>query len=70
MQTFMAVGLVALGLGRLKPGLIHSSRPAPDFSTFLLISNIIIYIPFLGVKAQSDAHYSSKKKDNFPPRQS
>ena len=31
--------------------------------TFPLISNII-YIPSLGVKVQSDAHYSSK--NNFP----
>ena len=31
-----------------------------DFSTFPFISNII-YIPSLGVKVQSDAHYSSKK---------
>ena len=56
-------GLVAPGLGRLKPdttGSSHSGRPASDFSTFPLNSNII-YIPSLGVKVQSDAHYSSIK---------
>ena len=56
-------GLVAPGLGRLKPdttGSSHRGRPASDFSTFPFISNII-YIPSLGVKVQSDAHYSSKK---------
>ena len=54
---------VAPGLGRLKPDTTGSSRrgrPASDFSTFPFISNII-YIPSLGVKVQSDAHYSSKK---------
>ena len=34
--------------------------PASDFSTFPFISNII-YIPSLGVKVHSDAHYSSKR---------
>ena len=56
-------GLVAPGLGRLKPdttGSSHRGCPASDFSTFPLFSNII-YIPSLGVKVQSDAHYSSKK---------
>ena len=55
-------GLVAPGLGRLKPdttGSCHGGRPASDFSTFN-----IIYILSLGVKVQSYAHYSSK--DNFP----
>ena len=54
---------MAPGLGRLKPdttGSSHRGRPASDFSTFPFISNII-YIPSLGVKVQSDAHYSSKK---------
>ena len=54
---------MAPGLGRLKPdttGSSHGGRPASDFSTFPFISNII-YIPSLGVKVQSDAHYSSKK---------
>ena len=51
-------GLVAPGLGRLKPdttGLSHRGHPASDFSTFpsLVTSS-------LGVKAQSDAHYTSK----------
>ena len=41
-------------------GSSHRGRPASDFSTFPFISNII-YIPSLGVKVQSDAHYSSKK---------
>ena len=58
-------GLVAPGLGRLKPDTCttrssHRGRPASDFSTFPLISNTI-YIPSLGVKVQSDAHYSSKR---------
>ena len=56
-------GLVAPGLGRLKPdttGSSYSGRPASDFSTFTLISNII-YIPSLGVKVQSDP-----TKNNFP----
>ena len=47
-------------LGQLKPDTTessHSGRPASDFSTFSLVSSI----PFLGLKAQSDAHYSSKK---------
>ena len=39
-------------------GSSHGGRPASDFSTLPLISNII-YIPSLGVKVQSDAHYSS-----------
>ena len=61
--------LVAVGpggsgvIGWLKPdttGLSHSGRSASNFSTFPLISSII-YIPSLGVKVQSDAHYSSKK---------
>ena len=55
--------MVAPGLGRLKPdttGLSHMGRPTSNFSTFPFISNII-YIPSLGVKVQSDAHYSSKK---------
>ena len=50
-------GLVALGLGQLKPdttGSSHRGRPASDLSTLPLISNII-YIPSLGVKVQSDA---------------
>ena len=50
---------MAPGLGRLKPdttGSSHRGRPASDFSIF----PNIIYIPFLGVKVQSDAHY------NFP----
>ena len=54
---------MAPGLGRLKPdttGSSHRGRPASDFSTFPFISNII-YIPSLGVKVQSDAHYSRKK---------
>ena len=53
-------GLVAPGLGRLKPdttGSSHRGWAASDFSTFPFISNII-YIPSLGVK---DAHYSSKR---------
>ena len=41
-------------------GSSHRGCPASDFSTFPFISNII-YIPSLGVKVQSDAHYSSKK---------
>ena len=53
---------MALGLGQLnlKPDTTGSSqrgRPASDFSTFPLIGNII-YIPSLGVKVQSDAHFS------------
>ena len=43
-------GLVAPGLGRLKPDTIgssHRGRLASDFSTFPFISNII-YIPSLG----------------------
>ena len=55
------------GVVSVKPdttGSSHRGRPASDFSTFPLFSNII-YIPSLGVKVQSDAHYSSKK-DNFP----
>ena len=54
---------MAPGLGRLKPdttGSSHRGRLASDFSTFPFISNII-YIPSLGVKVQSDAHYSSIK---------
>ena len=53
-------GLVAPGLGRLKPdstGSSHSGRPASDFSAFPLVSNVV-YIPSFGVKVQSDAHYS------------
>ena len=53
-------GLVDPGLGRLKPdttGSSHRGHPASDFSTFPFISNISP----LGVKVQSDAHYSSKK---------
>ena len=53
-----AWGLVAPGLGRLKPDTTRSSHMdclASDFSTFHLISTII-YIPSLGVKVQSDAH--------------
>ena len=51
-------------LGRLKPDTTgsshdHRGRLASDFSTFPFISNF--YIPSLGVKVQSDAHYSSKK---------
>ena len=45
------------GLGQLKPdttGSSHTGRQASEFSTFLLVSNII-YIPSLGVKTQSDA---------------
>ena len=52
-------GLVASGLGRLKPdttGSSHSGRLASDFSTFPLINNII---PWGGggggAKVQSDA---------------
>ena len=46
---------------RAAKGLIAPDRvTASDFSTFPFIS-IIIYIPFLGVKVQSDVHYSSKK---------
>ena len=57
----MRVGgsLVAPGLGRLKPditGSSHSGRLASDFSTFPLVN----LRSFLGAKAQSDAHYSSK----------
>ena len=55
---------MAPGLGRLKPDTTGSGCLASDFSTFPLISNII-YIPSLGVKVQSDAHYSMVK-DNFP----
>ena len=44
--------------------LSHSGHPASDFSTFPLASNII-YIPSLGVKAQSDTHYSSEKIIRF-----
>ena len=54
---------MAPGLGRLKPdttGLSHRGRQTSDFSTSPFIGNII-YIPSLGVKVQSDAHYSSKK---------
>ena len=50
-------GLVAPGLGRLKPdttGSSHRGRPASDFNF-----PHIIYIPSLGVKVQSNAHYSS-----------
>ena len=56
-------GCGAWWLGRLKPnttGSSHRGRPASDFSTFPFINNII-YIPSLGVKVQSDAHYSSTK---------
>ena len=55
-------GLVALRLGWLKPdttGSSHRGRPPP---TFPLIYSNIIYIPSLGVKVQSDAHYTP----NFP----
>ena len=51
-------GLVAPGLGRLKPdntGSSHSGRPASDLSTFPLVGNLI-YIPSLGVKVQSDTN--------------
>ena len=52
-------GLVAPGLGRLKPDTTGSSHSclASDFSTF----PSPYYIPFLGVKAQTDAHFSGKK---------
>ena len=59
--------MVAPGLGQLKPDTTESShggRPASDFSTFPLISNII-YIPSLGVKVQSDTHCSSNPPSNF-----
>ena len=60
---------MAPGLGQLKPdttGSSHRGRPASDFSTFPFISNII-YIPSLGVKVQSDAHYSSTKIISLTP---
>ena len=41
----------------LKPnttGSSHRGHPASDFSTFSLVSNI----PSMGVKVQSDAHYT------------
>ena len=55
-------GCGACWLGRLNPdttGSSHGGRPASNFSPFPLISNMI-YIPSLGVKILSDAHYSSK----------
>ena len=59
----VAVGPGGSGVVQLKPDTTRSSHrgsPASDFSTFPLVSNII-YIPFMGVKAQSDT-----VKDNFP----
>ena len=56
----VAVGPGGSGVRAAKAGSSHRGRPASDFSTFPFISNII-YIPSLGVKVQSDAHYSSKK---------
>ena len=65
-------GLVALGLGRLKPdttGSSHRGRPASDYSTFPLISNII-YIPSLGGESSElrslPVKKKKKKKKKFP----
>ena len=57
---------MAPGLGQLKPNTTRSSHRGRPASTFPLISNII-YIPSLGVKFQTDAHYTPVK-DNFPLR--
>ena len=63
MREVVRVGLVVPGLGRLKPDTNQIESQWPPvllLFNFPLISNII-YIPSLGVKVQSDAHYSSKR---------
>ena len=54
---------MALGLGQLKPDTTGSNQMADQPLTFQLFPLVMsfTFLSFKALKAQSDAHYSSKK---------